>query len=155
MVVQQYLANYHRHRCGCCDVGSADDCDDVCEHQVPVGHAANCKFGLVSTCRRPMNAEKTSASCGLNYETKDLLKLDSCVIRWSAKLSSHRTNDASEREKSSQEHEKGNRQMSAVDSQHHRHDRNAKHSIVVACSSLIEMFPGEIGLRDSYQPQRG
>lgn len=74
--------------------------------------------------------------------------------------SSHGTNDASQREKScSREHEKGNREMSAVESQHHRHAWNAKHFILVAvaCFALIEMFRrcGEIGFCDFHQPQEG
>lgn len=87
----------------CCGADSRDDCGDVCAHRVPTGHAENCTSDLVSTCHRPMSAAMTSASCGLNYETKDLLKLDSFVIgncaEATVKSSSHRTNDAAERER--------------------------------------------------------
>lgn len=142
------------HNTLCCS-GSLNDYGDVYAHQVPTDLAVNCKFGLVSTCHRPMIAAMTSESCGLNYETKDLLKLDSFVIWTSAKSSSHRTNDAFERENQSQKHEKGNREMSAVDSQHHRHDWNAKYSVAVACFTLIETFPGGIGFRRFLSTTKG
>lgn len=80
-VAQQHREACHRRLCDdCCGADSKDDYGDVCAHQVSTDHAVNCKSDLVSTCHRPMSAAMTSESCGLNYEMKDLLKLDSFVI---------------------------------------------------------------------------
>jgi hypothetical protein len=81
-VAQRHPKACRRRLCDdCCGADSRDDYGDVCAHQVPTGHAVNCTSDLVSTCHRPMSAAMTSASCGLNYEMKDWLKLDSFVIR--------------------------------------------------------------------------
>lgn len=64
---------------GCCGAGSRDDCDDAGGHRVPAVHVMSCTFDSASTCHHPMSAAMTSASCDLNCETKDLLKLDICL----------------------------------------------------------------------------
>jgi hypothetical protein len=60
----------------CYDVDSRDDYGDAVERRVPEARATSCKFDLESACPRPTSAATTSASCGLNCETKDFFGLD-------------------------------------------------------------------------------
>lgn len=79
-VAQRRQATYHRRLCGdCYGVDSIDDYGDVDAYRVPKVHAMNCMSDSDSACHRLMIVAMTSASYGLNYETKDLLKLDICL----------------------------------------------------------------------------
>lgn len=77
---QPRQAACHRRLCGgCCGAGSRDDCDDAGGNRVRAAHVMSCTFDSASICHHPMNAAMTSASCDLNCEMKDLLKLDICL----------------------------------------------------------------------------
>ena len=73
---QRQVAYHHRLYGDCYGVDSKDDYGDVVLHQVPVGHVVSCTFDSESICHHPKTFVMTSASCDLNCEMKDLLKLD-------------------------------------------------------------------------------
>lgn len=80
-VVRRRRAAYRRHRYGdCCGVDSEDDCGDVASRRVRADRATSCTSDSDSTCHHPTTAAMTWASSGLNCETKDLLKLDICLV---------------------------------------------------------------------------
>lgn len=78
MTVQLHRVAYHHRLYGCCGVDSKDDYG-VAVHRDREGREMNCTFDSESACRHPMSAVMTSANFGLNYEMKDLLKLDICL----------------------------------------------------------------------------
>lgn len=76
MTAQQHREAYHHRLYGdCCGVDSRDDYGDVVAHLVPAGRVTSCTFDLVSTYRHLTNVAMTSASCDLNCETKDFVKI--------------------------------------------------------------------------------
>lgn len=76
MTAQRHREAYHHRLYGdCCGVDSRDDYGDVVAHQVPAGRVTSCMFDSVSTYRHPKSVVMTSASCGLNCEMKDFIKI--------------------------------------------------------------------------------
>lgn len=73
------VAYHHRLYGDCYGVDSRDDYGDVVVHQVPAVHATSCTSDSGLICHHLKSVAMTSASCDLNCEMKDLLKLDICL----------------------------------------------------------------------------